>query len=108
GAFIAITFCYVNKEVQGYLKSSCLRLLRHSGRKEMNSRSYTVTTQYISEYSRTRSSNGNNDTVALRPICNSQSGEAFLPKESSVELINGNLHTITENVDEDVPLSVET
>ncbi|BFY98771.1 hypothetical protein BsWGS_01811 [Bradybaena similaris] len=108
GAFIAITFCYLNTEVQGYLKISCLRLLRRSGRQEMSSRSYTATTQFMSELSRTRSSNGNADMMALRPMCNSQSGDEPITKECNAELINGNLHTIVENIDEDALLSPDT
>ncbi|XP_059159933.1 calcitonin gene-related peptide type 1 receptor-like [Physella acuta] len=77
GAFIAIVCCYLNREVQGYLSTFCSRCIGRTGlRRDFTTRSITMTTQYASDVTRKKSTNGEGDTsqmIPLQPVNNHES-----------------------------------
>ncbi|XP_005098815.1 uncharacterized protein LOC101853087 [Aplysia californica] len=119
GAFVALVFCFFNREVQGQLKSCFLRLARsggYTGGDFTRASGYSTTTQYATELSRTRSvhhagngGGGDNAHIPLRPIyCPKNNGSDVRAKDdnSDADLANnGALHTIMEKSEEFSPLN---
>ncbi|GFR97367.1 calcitonin receptor [Elysia marginata] len=64
GAFIALVFCYLNKEIQTHLKTPCQRMLRrntwYNERLTTRSNTTTMTTQCVSDHSRFHREDGGN------------------------------------------------
>ncbi|CAL1543293.1 unnamed protein product [Lymnaea stagnalis] len=109
GAFIAIVFCYLNKEVRGYLMTSFSRLLGRSGfRHDFASRSVTMTTQYVSDVTRTRSTNGEADPsqmIPLKPVYSSPKMSDRPKGGHNENSLNGDVHFALDQFDEDRPLN---
>ncbi|BFZ01700.1 hypothetical protein BsWGS_04739 [Bradybaena similaris] len=103
GSFIAIVFCFCNKEVQGYLKTSFMRTFRSNGRQENQWRSLTISSHIPPEPSRTRMWNGSSDSQRMIPLqevdhtCPSDTDDR--KTEDSVK--NGGTNAVSETMEEE-------